>query len=182
MGRQGPRSGKQTSSRGGHDGHARDPAGLASPADRAAIRWPRPTGTRPTEKIPRERGSGGAPGGRKPPVGGAANSRSAVQPGAGGGPWHPRRDGSPAWDGAGTRAGAEHQLEGVPEATLGLDRGRGFLPRSKPGRHAAYSDSSFYFSWNCRHARWRLRGWRRVPTDYGWTGSGATSPMQWTAC
>src|SRR6516225_365252 len=128
MGRQGPRSGKQTSSRGGHDGHARDPAGLASPADRAAIRWPRPTGTRPTEKIPRERGSGGAPGGRKPPVGGAANSRSAVQPGAGGGPWHPRRDGSPAWDGAGTRAGAEHQLEGVPEATLGLDRGRRFLP------------------------------------------------------
>jgi hypothetical protein len=44
---------------------------------------------------------------RQPELGVSANSRSAVQPGSCGGPWHDRRDVSRAWDGAGTLAGAE---------------------------------------------------------------------------
>ena len=45
--------------------------------------------------------------------------------------WHDRGNVSPAWDGAGTRARAEYQLEGVSDATRGPDRvGRFFHHRS----------------------------------------------------
>src|SRR6516225_6505315 len=89
--------GKEASPRGGHDGHTRHSAGLASPADRAEIRRQPPAGTRPTENIRGDQGSGGANGQRKPQLGLSANPRSAVQSGSQGGPWHDRRNVSPAW-------------------------------------------------------------------------------------
>jgi hypothetical protein len=65
IGRQGQGIGKKAAPRGGYDCHARDPARLASPADRAEIRWQPPAGARPAEKIRGDRGSGGAYGKRK---------------------------------------------------------------------------------------------------------------------
>ena len=59
--------------RGAYGCHARDAAGLASPTDRAEIGWHWQTGMRPTEKIGGDRGSGGAPGERKPQLGISAN-------------------------------------------------------------------------------------------------------------
>src|SRR5215472_6956032 len=74
--------GKQAAPRGGYDCHARDPAGLASSADRAEIRWQWQTGMGPAEKIGGDRGSGGAHGERKPQLGVSANPGSAVESGS----------------------------------------------------------------------------------------------------